>query len=232
MTNPDMQHSTSQQYAALAIFDLDNTLLGGDSDHAWGEFLIQQQLVNATEHKQKNDGFYADYLRGELDMQAYLEFVLATIAGKTREELKPLHDAFMQEFIQPMLLPKARTLLKNHRDKNHFLLIITATNRFITEPIAQLLGVDDILASEAEIIDGRYTGQPTGVPCYHAGKVTRLNEWLEGRAFDLEEAWFYSDSHNDIPLLEVVGNAVAVDADDKLCKHAKQNDWPLISLRE
>jgi len=226
-----MKDSNEQAHSRLAIFDLDNTLLGGDSDYAWGEFLISQQLVNIDEHKSKNDAFYADYQRGELDMHAYLCFVLGTIAGKTPDDVSELHGLFMQQFIKPMLLPAAAALLKKHRDENDFLLIITATGRFITEPIARLLGVDDLLASEAEIVDGRYTGKPSGSPCYHTGKVTRLQSWLKNRHFKMEDAWFYSDSHNDIPLLEAVGHPVAVDADETLRAHAEKNGWPIISLR-
>lgn len=226
-----MTDTTTNTHSGLAIFDLDNTLLGGDSDYAWGEFLIEQRLVDADEHRRKNDAFYADYQRGELDMHAYLCFVLETIAGKSPVELEELRDLFMQQFIQPMLLPAADDLLKQHRDKNDFLLVITATSRFITEPIARLLGVDDLLASEAEIIDGRYTGKPEGTPCYHTGKVTRLEAWLKDRQFNMEHACFYSDSHNDIPLLEAVGHPVAVDADEKLRAHAEKHGWPVISLR-
>lgn len=216
----------------LAIFDLDNTLIAGDSDHAWGEFMIARGLVDANSYRRQNDAFYEQYKRGELDVNAYLRFALQPLAGKQPEELAQLHARFMEEIIQPMMLDKARELLDSHRSQGHYLLIITATNDFITRPIANALGVDDILASEAEVVDGVYTGQPTGTPCFHMGKVTRLNSWLQDRQHELGPAWFYSDSHNDIPLLDAVGNPIAVDPDDTLRRHATDRGWPVISLRE
>ena len=215
----------------LAIFDLDNTLLGGDSDHAWGEFLIDKGLVNADQYKKANDGFYADYNNGTLDINAYLTFALTPIAGQSSAALAPLHNEFMTRYVAPMRLAKADALLEQHRDAGDYLLIITATNDFVTRPIAKLLGVDAILASNAEQKNGVYTGKPTGTPCFQAGKVSRLNAWLADQSFDLAEACFYSDSHNDIPLLEAVGKAIAVDADAALQAHAIQAGWPCISLR-
>ena len=216
----------------LAIFDLDNTLLKGDSDHAWGEFLIQKGLVDAVEYKKANDGFFQDYNNGTLDINAYLSFALKPIAGQSADALTALHGEFMATCVAPMRLVQADALLAKHREAGDYLLIITATNDFVTRPIAQLLGVDDILASNAEHIDGVYTGKPAGTPCFKEGKVTRLNEWLADNPFDLSEACFYSDSRNDIPLLEVVGHAVAVDADSALLAHAAKAGWPAISLRE
>jgi len=215
----------------LAIFDLDNTLLGGDSDHAWGEFLIAQKLVDENQHRASNDGFYADYLEGNLDINAYLRFVLQFIAGKTPAELVSLQEQFMSENIKQMMLEKSASLLQKHRSAGDYLLIITATNDFITAPIAKALGVDALLASTAEIIDGRYTGQPYGTPCYHEGKVIRLKHWLANKQFDLSTAFFYSDSHNDIPLLNAVGKPCAVDPDDRLREYATTRQWPIISLR-
>lgn len=220
------------QNNTLAIFDLDNTLLNGDSDHAWGEFLISQKLVDSDAHRKQNDQFYADYCKGELDIDRYLQFALSITAGKTVEELKPLHQQFMADYIQPMQLPAAHELLKQHRDKGHYLLIITATNSFVTHPIAKALGVDDILASDAEIIDGRYTGKPCGVPCFQHGKVERLKHWMTNKPYRLEESFFYSDSHNDLPLLKAVGHPVAVDPDQQLARYAYDHDWRIISLRE
>lgn len=217
--------------ATLAIFDLDNTLLAGDSDHAWGEFLIAQKLVDANTHQQQNDAFYNDYVSGALDITAYLQFALQFVAGKSTQQLEPLHNAFIEQMIAPMMLPKANALLKQHRDAGDYLLIITATNNFVTEPIAKLLQVDDILASNAEIVDGKYTGQPAGTPCFHQGKVERLTTWLANKSFDLADTYFYSDSHNDIPLLTAVGKPIAVDPDEKLRAHAAEQCWPVISLR-
>ena len=162
----------------LAIFDLDNTLLAGDSDHAWGEFLIARGLVDATSYRAKNDAFYQDYLLGKLDINAYLEFALAILAGKTPDELGTLHADFMQTMIAPMMLDSAAELLQKHRDNGDYLLIITATNEFVTSPIARQLGVDHLLASHAEMRDGCYTGKTHGTPCFHAGKVERLQQWL------------------------------------------------------
>ncbi len=215
----------------LAIFDLDNTLLGGDSDHAWGEFLIAKGLVDADTHQRENDRFYQDYCAGELDIDAYLRFALKAIAGLSREEVGQLHQVFMREVIAPMRLAKAEALLEEHRSQGHFLLVITATADVISAPIAFALGVDDVLASNAAVVDDTYTGEPTGTPCFQQGKVLRLQRWLADRHYSLDEAFFYSDSHNDLPLLEAVGQPVAVDADDKLREQANQRGWPCISLR-
>ncbi|MHA7881476.1 MAG: histidinol-phosphatase [Saccharospirillum sp.] len=216
----------------LAIFDLDNTLIAGDSDHAWGEFLIEQGLVDGDDFCHRNDRFYQDYLSGDLDVNAYLGFALSYLAGKPRDELDALHQRFMEEIIQPLLLPKATELLQQHRDQGHRLLIITATNAFVTGPIAAHLGVTDLIASEAEIRDGLYTGHPTGVPSFQHGKVTRLNAWLAQEQESMAGAWFYSDSHNDLPLLEQVDHPVAVDPDARLRQIAHDRQWPVISLRE
>ena len=215
----------------LTIFDLDNTLIGGDSDHLWGQFVCEQRLVESSDFAQRADAFYADYEAGDLDIDAYLRFALSPLKGRPAELLKAWHTAFMDSKIKPIMLPKAAALIADHRRRGHELLIITATNHFITAPIAQALGIDDLIACEGEIIDGLYTGEPSGVPSFHAGKVTRLHEWLEGRQTDLEGAWFYSDSHNDLPLLELVDNPVAVDPDDTLRARALELGWPVISLR-
>lgn len=218
--------------ANLAIFDLDNTLLGGDSDHAWGEFLVGEGLVDANEHLRRNDAFYADYENGSLDIDAYLRFVLSTVVGKSPSEIAPLLQRFVEKVVEPLRLPRADALLEAHRSKGDQLLIITATSEFITRPIADLLGVDELLASQAEIIQGRFSGAPAGTPCFQHGKVERLQAWLKNREFLLEQACFYSDSHNDIPLLANVGEAIAVDPDDKLRAHARQQGWRVISLRD
>ncbi len=215
----------------LAIFDLDNTLIGGDSDHLWSQFACEQALVDSADFAQRSDRFYADYQAGNLDIDAYLRLALSTLKGHPPAQLNAWHRAFMLSKINPILLPKADDLIADHRRRGHELLIITATNRFITEPIAALLGVENLIACEAQIVDGLYTGEPSGIPSYQAGKVTRLYQWLEGRDFGLEGAWFYSDSHNDLPLLELVDNPVAVDPDDTLRAHAIERGWPVISLR-
>jgi HAD superfamily hydrolase (TIGR01490 family) len=216
---------------ALAIFDLDNTLLGGDSDHAWGEFACEQGLVDPVSFGVRNEAFYRDYQAGKLDIQAYVRHALTPLVGHDDVQVARWHTVFMREKIEAMLLPKATHLLNHHRERGDQLLIITATSEFITRPIADLLEVEDLLACQAEQVDGRYTGQPRGILTYAAGKVARLEQWLAGNQASLEGSWFYSDSHNDIPLLEVVDHAVAVDADDTLRAHARRHGWQEMSLR-
>ena len=215
----------------LAIFDLDNTLLNGDSDHAWGEFLVSKGIVDAVTYKSANDGFYEDYKRGELDIFAYLEFALEPLTRFSMAELQTLHREFMDEVVTPMMLPKAKELISQHRRRGDYLMIITATNAFVTAPIADELGVDEILATNPEIVNNRYTGKVSGTPCYQHGKVARLDSWLEERKETLEDSYFYSDSINDLPLLERVTHPVAVDPCDRLKKIAKDRSWPVISLR-
>jgi HAD superfamily hydrolase (TIGR01490 family) len=218
---------------ALAIFDLDNTLLAGDSDHAWGEFLAERGWVDAVSYRAGNDRFYADYCRGELDVIAYNEFVLAVLAKETLATLAAWHSEFMKEKINAMILPKGRELLAKHREQGHRLLIITATNRFITAPIAAELGIarDDLIATEPEMKAGRYTGHVAGIPCYQHGKIERMQQWLAEHQESAAGAWFYSDSRNDIPLLEFVTHPVAVDPDEALRAHAASNSWAVLSLR-
>lgn len=215
----------------LAIFDLDNTLIGDDSDHLWGQFVCEQQLVDEADFAKRSDQFYADYQTGDLDIDAYLHFALGTLRGHPAELLDAWHRAFMDSKIKPVMLPKAAELIADHRKRGHELLIITATNRFVTAPIAAALGVENLIACDAEIVDGLYTGAPRGIPSYQAGKVARLYEWLGDRDSSLQGAWFYSDSHNDLPLLELVDNPVAVDPDDTLRAKAVELGWPVISLR-
>ena len=207
---------------SLAIFDLDNTLLSIDSDHAWGEFLVEQGAVDPVAYREANERFLADYNAGTLDMMAFLALALKPLADNSPEQLAAWHQQFMISKIEPNILPKAEELLARHRTKGDTLLIITATNRFITGPIAERLGVDDLIAVDPEMVDGRYTGRVAGVPSYREGKVTRLEAWLEGQECTLDDAWFYSDSHNDLPLLEVVDNPVAVDPDDTLRQVAEE----------
>lgn len=216
---------------ALAIFDLDNTLIAGDSDHSWGEFLAHKNLVDAEHYRQANDAFYAAYKDGSLDIRAYLEFSLAPLTRHTLRELEQLHAEFMASYIEPMMLPKAEALLQHHRTHGDHLLIITATNGFVTRPIGKRLGVDDLLATEPELIDGAYTGCFVGTPCFQAGKVVRLQEWLQENNHSLGGAFFYSDSINDLPLLEQVDNPVAVDPDPRLHRIATERGWNIMSLR-
>ena len=216
----------------LAIFDLDNTLLAGDSDHSWGEFLIAQGLVDEHQHRAENDRFYEDYKSGSLDILAYQEFVLEFLTHHSSERLTALHQEFMASAIEPLLLPKAQALVDKHRQEGHTLLVITATNDFVTAPIVAHHGIEHLIATTAEQVDGRYTGKVVGTPSFQQGKIERLNEWLKHHPnLSVDGAFFYSDSHNDLPLLELVDNPVAVDPDDTLRAFAEQQQWPIISLR-
>jgi HAD superfamily hydrolase (TIGR01490 family) len=216
---------------ALALFDLDNTLLDGDSDYLWGCFLVEHGSVDGESYRSENQRFYNQYLQGSLDIYEFLRFQLKPLATHTRSQLERWREKFLREKIEPILLPKARDLLEQHRARGDELLIITATNRFITEPIARRYGVSHLLATEAEIVDGEYTGGISGTPCFQTGKVERLHAWLDQNHQDLNGSWFYSDSHNDLPLLEQVDHPVAVDPDDTLKSHAQRLGWPIISLR-
>ena len=215
----------------LAIFDLDNTLIGGDSDYLWGEFLAEQGHVDGAIRQQQNRHYYAEYKAGRLDIHDFLEFQLQPLAGVDPEILDQLREQYLEEKVQSILLDKSFKLIADHRQQGHTLLIITATNSFITQPIAELMGVSNLIASEAEMKNGRYTGKPTGVPSYAEGKVTRLNAWLKENNNQPEETWFYSDSHNDLPLLRIVNHPFAVDPDDILREEATRQGWPIISLR-
>lgn len=217
---------------ALAIFDLDNTLLGTDSDNAWGEFAVARGIVDAETYGTLNTRFFNDYLDGKLDVNAYLEFCLEPLSRYSREELERWHALFMEEKIEPFILPKAIELVRRHEQAGDTTLIITATNRFVAGPIGRRYGIDIMLASECEEIDGRYTGKPCDIPCFREGKITRLQRWLEETGHDLKGAYFYSDSRNDLPLLSLVDNPVAVDPDDVLLAHAREHGWPVISLRD
>lgn len=214
----------------LAIFDLDNTLLDGDSDALWGEFVAQQGHVDQDEYQRENQRYYAQYKAGTLDIYEFLGFSLKPLSQLSMDELNQLHQRFMRECIVPIISRQARDLVQQHRDNGHILLIITATNNFITAPIAKEFGIENLLATEAEIIDNRYTGQVSGIPCFQEGKVTRLNQWLEKTGYNLKNSYFYSDSHNDIPLLKKVSCPVAVDPDNKLKEFATQQGWDILRL--
>ncbi len=216
---------------SLAIFDLDNTLLAGDSDYLWGRFLVEQNLVDGEFYARENLRFLHEYEAGTLDIHEFLTFSLGPLAEIAPERLAGLHEQFMAEKIQPIILPRALALLDKHREAGDTLLIITATNSFVTRPIANDLGIEHLVATEPERIDGRYTGRVAGTPSFREGKVTRLTEWLQKQGENLAGSGFYSDSHNDLPLLEMVQHPVAVDPDDILRDHAKARDWPIISLR-
>ncbi|HUR39636.1 MAG TPA: HAD family hydrolase [Verrucomicrobiae bacterium] len=216
----------------LALFDLDNTLLAGDSDHLWGEYMIHAGLVDAQVYKRENDRFYGDYKAGKLDIAAYTRFALEPLVRLGTQALLPLRERFIAEVIEPIVAPAAPALLERHRIQGDELVIITATNRFVTEPIAALLGIEHLLATDPEVLAGRYTGAITGVPCYKDGKVERLALWRAAQADRYEHVTFYSDSLNDLPLLRQVDQPVAVDPDDTLRAEAQRLGWPIITLRE
>ncbi len=216
----------------LAIFDLDNTLLTDDSDHLWGEYLCEIGVVNQQEYQAKNQLFYDQYKIGTLNINEFLAFALAPLAENKLSDLKQWRASFIEKKILPIIPKKSRQLLQHHRDQGHYLLIITATNLFVTKLIAEILEVDHLIATEPEYINGRYTGNVAGTPCFQHGKIERLNDWLKGTDHTLEGSYFYSDSHNDIPLLEIVSTAIAVDPDENLTAHAQQQGWEIISLRD
>ena len=216
---------------ALAIFDLDNTLIGNDSDFLWGEFLVQNGYVNADEFAAKNAQFYEDYKTGNLDIMAYQRFALKPLSEHSMETLNKWHAQFMETFIEPIILPKAQALVDEHKAKGDRVMIITATNTFITRRIGLRYGIAELLGTNGEIVNNRYTGEVAGIPTFQEGKVTRLNEWLARENETLEGSFFYSDSFNDLPLLEIVDNPIVVDGDDKLLAIAKEKNWPSISFR-
>ncbi|MFN3749793.1 MAG: HAD family hydrolase [Thiobacillus sp.] len=219
----------------LVLFDLDNTLLAGDSDYEWGQFLIAKGAVDGAHYEAKNRAFYEDYKAGRLDIHAFLAFALRPLATHPRAELVAWRAEYLETRIKPMITQAARDLVNRHLDEADPVAVITATNRFVTEPIARELGIPHLIATDPEEIDGRFTGKVAGTPCFREGKVVRLAQFLDSRGTrleDLETSWFYSDSHNDLPLLEKVRHPVAVDPDPTLAAHARDRGWPVISLRE
>lgn len=216
---------------SLAIFDLDNTLISDDSDYLWGQFLVDQGIVDKDQYEEANAKFYEDYKQGKLDIVEFLHFSLAPLANNDPEQLYKWRAQFIQEIIKPIQLKPAIRLVNKHRFKGDTVMIITATNRFVTEPIAKLFGIDILLATTPEFIDGCYTGNFEGIPCFQEGKVHLLNQWLEVSKETMENSWFYSDSYNDLPLLKLVDNPVAVDPDERLHSYAIEKNWSCISLR-
>ena len=214
---------------SLAIFDLDNTLIAGDSDYLWGEFLVENKLVDIDWYQSQNKKFFAQYKAGIMNINEWLEFQLQPLTKFTLEQLNKLSTQFIISKIKPIVLTKAQNKIEYHRLRNDDLLIITATNSFITRPIADLYSIDTLLATTPEIIDNRYTGRTTGVITYQEGKITALTNWLQNKQYST--SYFYSDSHNDLPLLEFVDVPIAVDPDEILAEHAKQNNWQIVSFR-
>jgi HAD superfamily hydrolase (TIGR01490 family) len=216
---------------SLAIFDLDNTLIADDSDYLWGQFLVDQGIVDKNHYESANAKFYDDYKQGTLDIVEFLRFSLKPLADHNPEQLYQWRAQFIEQAIKPLMLSAAQQLIDKHKDRGDTLLVITATNRFVTEPIVRLYGIENLLATAPEFIDGRYTGGFNGIPCFQEGKVKLLEAWLKDSTETMQDSWFYSDSHNDLPLLKLVDNPVAVDPDEKLTKFASAANWPIISLR-
>jgi len=216
---------------SIALFDLDNTLIAGDSDFLWGCFLVEQGIVDAALYERENQRFYDQYRIGELDIHEFLDFQLRPLSEHSLDTLQQWRRQYVEEKITPILLPRAQTLIDRHRQQGDTLVVITATNRFITGPIVELYDIPHLLATEPEILNDQYTGKVSGIPCFQDGKVERLSGWLVENRQSLQDSWFYSDSHNDLPLLNKVTHPVAVDPDEILEQHARNNDWPIISLR-
>jgi HAD superfamily hydrolase (TIGR01490 family) len=217
---------------ALAIFDLDETLIAADSDHAWGEFVADKGLVDAEEHRRTNQAFFSDYKRGTLDIDAYMRFSCQVLAQHDMDVLGSLRAEFMDQYIKPMLLPKAMALVETHRKRGDCLMVVTATIDFITSPIVELFGIEHLIAPIPEIRNGRYTGEIVGIPSFREGKVVRINAWLSEHGQTLEGSYCYSDSRNDLPMLELVENPHVVDPDPELLRIAKERAWPVLNLRD
>ena len=218
----------------LVLFDLDNTLLGGDSDFEWAQFLIEQGVLDREVYEAKNQQFYDQYKAGTLDIHAFLDFQLKPLSRHPRTQLDAWHAQYMRQKIKPIILPKAMKLVARHALDVDLMAIVTATNSFVTAPIAEEFGIENLIATEPEQVNGQFTGNIIGVPSFREGKVTRLDAWLQARGLDwksITESWFYSDSLNDLPLLERVTHPVAVDPDPILRAHADKHGWPVISLR-
>jgi HAD superfamily hydrolase (TIGR01490 family) len=218
----------------LALFDLDNTLIAGDSDYEWGQFLVDRGVLERDAYEAQNRAYYEQYVAGTLDIHEFLGFALRPLAAHPPADLARWHGEFMAERIRPMIGAKARALVQEHQRSGDLCAIITATNSFVTGPIAREFGIPHLIATEPESKDGRFTGKVAGTPCFREGKIQRLEEWLGGRGkrlADFAESTLYSDSHNDLPLLERVTRPVAVDPDEKLAAKAQERAWAVISLR-
>ena len=216
---------------SIAIFDLDNTLIGGDSDFLWGEFIGEEGIVDASVYRKKNEYFYQQYDLGTLDIYAWLEFCLEPLTRYSMTELQELHHRFMIQKIEPILLDKAQNCINQHKERGDTVLVMTASTSFVTAPIVKKYGINHLLATEPEIKEGRYTGGVSGIPCFQAGKIDKLMPWLQKNEETLTGSTFYSDSHNDLPLLELVDNPVAVNADKILTKIAEKKGWEILNWR-
>lgn len=216
---------------ALALFDLDNTLLAGDSDYLWGEFLTEQGIVDRDVYEKENQRFYDDYKLGTLDIHEFQAFSQQPLVDNDTTKMLALREQFVEQKIRPIMSPASFELINKHRDQGDTLVVITATNSFVTQPIVAAFGIDNLLATEPEVINGKYTGKIAGIPCFQGGKVERLHQWMQEHQLNMQGSWFYSDSHNDLPLLKEVDHPVVVDADEQLLEYATAQDWTIMSLR-
>jgi HAD superfamily hydrolase (TIGR01490 family) len=218
----------------LAIFDLDNTLLDGDSDYNWGLYLVKKGYLDEGEYKEQNQKFFEEYQVGKLDIFAFAEFQFRFLKNNTRKFLNDVRSDYINEIIKPMILKKAIDLVNQHKEAGDRLLIITATNSFITKPIGELFGIDELIGTDPEENEGEFTGKVKGTPSFKEGKVTRLFDWLDEKNLklaDFEKTFFYSDSHNDLALLEVLTNPVVVNGDKILLEKAQEKNWPTLKLK-
>ena len=218
----------------LALFDLDNTLLNGDSDFEWSQFLIRIGILDRELFEVKNQAFYDQYKAGTLDIHEFLDFQLKPLSRHSRKTLDEWHSQFMRESVMPMVTQKSRELVQQHRDAGDVCVIITATNSFVTAPIAREFGIEHLIATEPEQLGGEFTGRVADVPCFREGKITKLTNWLSARGWTLDsftESTFYSDSMNDLPLMCKVKHPIAANPDATLRTHAEQHGWRIISLR-
>mgnify|MGYP003972838409 FL=1 len=213
----------------LTIFDLDNTLLAGDSDRAWGQYIVEKKIVSDA-FLVESEKFYNSYYEGDLDIDGFLAFCLKPLTENKLSELLELRKGFIEDKIKPMMLEEAIRTVEQKKIEGP-VIIATATNSFVTRPIADLFKIKDLIATEFVIRDNEFTGEVDGIPCFREGKVKKVEEWVEANGYDLSSATFYSDSFNDLPLLEKVETAIVVDGDDKLIEQAKNNDWECISFR-
>lgn len=216
----------------FALFDLDNTLLLGDSDYAWGEYLAAHNIVDPIEFSAKNKQYYRDYVAGTLNISEYYAFSLAPLVNNPRPKMEALRAQFIDDIIIPIIPESAKKLVKKHQSQGHICAIITATQRFVTSPIAELFDIQHLLATEPEIINGRFTGKIVGEPCFQGGKIAHFKNWLQHENMsDLKSfIYAYSDSYNDLPLLEMANHPVATNPDEKLTVHAKQHNWPILNF--
>jgi HAD superfamily hydrolase (TIGR01490 family) len=225
--------TSGETKVGIALFDLDYTLLGGDATYEWIHFLVRKGAIDGG-HIALLDKYYEDYGKGTLDIVAFLHFDFGTLASHPREEMEAWREEYLHDVMSPLILPKARELIASHEARGHVTSIVTAANSFLTAPIARMIGVKHLLASDPEMANGEYTGKIAGIPCFHEGKIEKLRAWLESRGevlSDYAASYFYGDSQSDVPLMEKVTHPVAVGLDEALGKIAQARNWPVISLR-